>query len=124
MTHSEQVKALSNDIDSLIDRYADEFDLSYAAIIGVLFSKAHFLCQEAAEIKDEEGEDEESKKEIFINRCSCGGEAKLFIFKNGDQTIECPSCNKTKTITENFLFDGVESMSYFLTSEWNRENSN
>lgn len=56
MTPSEQIERLSDEIDALIGRYRDEYDLTYAAVIGVLFAKAHFLCEEA---KNQAGEEEE-----------------------------------------------------------------
>lgn len=52
MTHKEQTEAFSNDLDALIDRYRQEFDLSYAIVVGVLNMKIWLLCAEATE--DEE----------------------------------------------------------------------
>lgn len=36
MDSTEQINAFSEDLARLLERYSDEFDLSYAAIIGVL----------------------------------------------------------------------------------------
>jgi hypothetical protein len=47
MTPATQLQHFCNDLDNLIDRYASEFDLNYASIIGALQIKSHLLCQEA-----------------------------------------------------------------------------
>jgi hypothetical protein len=49
----EQVEHLSNELDRLIDRFRDEYDISFAAVVGVLYAKAFLLCQEAQNRKDE-----------------------------------------------------------------------
>ena len=49
MTPSEQTRAFCNDLDKLIARYASEFDLTYATLIGCLTLKTKMLCDEAAE---------------------------------------------------------------------------
>lgn len=36
MDSTEQIDAFAEDLAKLLARYADEFDLSYAAIVGVL----------------------------------------------------------------------------------------
>ena len=43
-----QVVHFANEIDKLVDRFKDEYDLTYAAMIGVLFFKCHSLCDEAS----------------------------------------------------------------------------
>jgi hypothetical protein len=40
MDNLEQTRAFSNTLDSAIDRFTQEFDLSYASVIGVLAMKA------------------------------------------------------------------------------------
>jgi len=40
MDNLEQTKAFSDTLDSAIDRFTQEFDLSYASVIGVLAMKA------------------------------------------------------------------------------------
>lgn len=54
MTAKEQTDAFASDIDSLVERYAKEFDLSYAQVVGVLHMKIHLLCQDASERDDDE----------------------------------------------------------------------
>lgn len=49
MTDKEQIQHLSDDVDKLIERYRSEYDLPYAAVVGVLQMKAWLLCQEAQE---------------------------------------------------------------------------
>lgn len=53
MNHTEQITAFADDIDRLVERYRNEFDLTYASVIGVLFMKAHLLCNEAGDREDE-----------------------------------------------------------------------
>ena len=47
MDQTTQIQHFCNDLDKLIDRYASEFDLNYASIIGALQMKSYLLCQEA-----------------------------------------------------------------------------
>lgn len=49
MTDQEQIVALSNDLDALIERYRNEFDMTYSAVIGILNMKSWLLCKEAAD---------------------------------------------------------------------------
>lgn len=49
MDANEQVKQFADDLDNLVDRYRDEYDLNYAAVVGALFMKAHLLCDEAGD---------------------------------------------------------------------------
>lgn len=56
MTERDQARALANDLDALIARYADEFDLPLAAAIGVLAIKQHELIAGALEDAEEEDE--------------------------------------------------------------------
>ena len=58
MTEQEQSKAFSCDLDALIDRYRQEFDLTYNSIVGALeFAKADVL-KEALEMFDEDEDDD------------------------------------------------------------------
>lgn len=54
MTEKEQIEALADDLDALIGRYCDEFDLATASAIGVLAFKMHTLMVYAAQ-KHEDG---------------------------------------------------------------------
>lgn len=56
MDDREQIVAFSNDVDRLVDRYRDEFDMTYAAAVGVLFMKAQLLCEEAVDEGDDDAE--------------------------------------------------------------------
>ena len=53
MTDKEQTEAFADDLDKLVQRYCDEFDLSYAQAIGVLYMKAWLLMRDASEREDE-----------------------------------------------------------------------
>jgi len=57
----QQVAAFANDLDNLVDRYEQEFDLTYVEVIGVLHLKTHLLCRDAEEddAEDELVDDEE-----------------------------------------------------------------
>lgn len=54
-----QIQHFCNDLDALIDRYASEFDLNYASIIGALQMKTHLLCQEALDSRNQDSDMED-----------------------------------------------------------------
>lgn len=54
MNAKEQTDAFSNDLDNLVERYAKEFDLSYAQVVGVLHMKIWLLCEDASNRDDDE----------------------------------------------------------------------
>lgn len=56
MTEGQQISAFADDVDRLVDRYRSEFDMTYAAVVGVLFMKAQLLCIEAGEDGEVDGE--------------------------------------------------------------------
>lgn len=53
MTEREQIEQLADEIDKLLERSRSEYDLSYAAIVGVLQMKIHLVCEEAESRSDE-----------------------------------------------------------------------
>jgi hypothetical protein len=53
MSDQEQIFAFSDDIDRLVERYRSEFEMTYAAAVGVLFMKAQLLCSEAEDREEE-----------------------------------------------------------------------
>ena len=55
MSVREQIEAFSRDLNVVIDRYREEFELPYAAAIGVLFRLA---CELGEEAFDREGRGE------------------------------------------------------------------
>ena len=57
MTEKEQIDAFSDDIDRLITRYADEFDLSRAAAVGTLMFALFNIMADARE-SHQSGDDE------------------------------------------------------------------
>ena len=59
MTEREQVEALADDLDRLIGRYCDEFELTTASAVGVLAFKMHTLMAHAQSNANGEEEDEE-----------------------------------------------------------------
>jgi hypothetical protein len=56
MSEREQAKAFAEDLDRLVNRYRDEFELTYGSVVGVLFIKASLLSLEA-----EKGEGDEDQ---------------------------------------------------------------
>lgn len=57
MKTCEQIKAFGQEIDNLVERFRSEFDIPYAAVIGVLTFKANALGLEAMDLDDEEDPD-------------------------------------------------------------------
>lgn len=45
----QQIQSFEEALDKLVKLYADEYDLSIAAIVGCLQIKSHLLCEEANE---------------------------------------------------------------------------
>lgn len=58
MTQREQCSHFGDDLDRLVDRYRDEYDMTMASVVGVLHMKAWLLCEEAGESNDDGGETE------------------------------------------------------------------
>lgn len=59
MDQTTQIQHFCNDLDKLIDRYASEFDLPYAAIVGSLQMKSYLLCQEALDSHNQDSDMED-----------------------------------------------------------------
>tara|TARA_R110000772_G_scaffold2190_3_gene7568 strand:- start:1480 stop:1656 length:177 start_codon:yes stop_codon:yes gene_type:complete len=57
MNQAEQTSAFSTDLDKLLTRYADEFDLTYASAIGVLTIALHRIIDDLRFDEDAEAED-------------------------------------------------------------------
>lgn len=53
MTEKEQIDHLADELDRLVERFRSEYDLSYAAVVGVLEMKKWLLCAEADERSEE-----------------------------------------------------------------------
>ena len=54
MSEREQIQHFADELDKLVDRYREEYELSFASVVGTLSFKAFNLMQEA----QREGEDE------------------------------------------------------------------
>jgi len=54
MSEKDQIQAFADAIDNLVENYRSEFDMTYAAAVGVLQMKIHLLCEEAGERSDED----------------------------------------------------------------------
>lgn len=56
MSDREQIQAFADDLDRLVDRYRDEFEISMAGVIGTLEFKQFLLMQEAQRTAEEDEE--------------------------------------------------------------------
>lgn len=56
MTDSEQIQAFDDDLDRLINRYRNEFEMTMASVVGTLQFKMYLLMREAEKGADEEEE--------------------------------------------------------------------
>jgi len=54
MDNGEQIQQFQKKLDKLVDTYADEFDLSIAAMIGILMCKIYELLANANDEEDDE----------------------------------------------------------------------
>lgn len=54
MSEHEQIKHFGTELDALVSRFANEYDVAYASIIGTLFMKAALLTQQSADQDDED----------------------------------------------------------------------
>lgn len=62
-----QIDAFQNDIDNLIDRYRQEFDISVAAVIGVLeLAKLDIYQNDALLFTDDYDEDDDDNFDNVI----------------------------------------------------------
>jgi hypothetical protein len=54
MDNGEQIEQFQNKLDKLVDTYTEEFDLSIAAMIGILMCKIYELLANANDDEDDE----------------------------------------------------------------------
>jgi len=59
MDEKDQIGCFDDDLDRLLQRYSDEFDMSLAAMVGTLQIKIHELVANSIDQDDDEDEDEE-----------------------------------------------------------------
>lgn len=59
MDQTTQIQHFCNDLDALIDRYAANFDLNYASIIGALQMKSYLLYHEALDSHNQDSDMED-----------------------------------------------------------------
>lgn len=59
MSEREQIKAFADDLDALVKRYIDEFDLTAASAVGCLAFKMHTIMVYAQKDYEENGESDE-----------------------------------------------------------------
>lgn len=64
MTQGEQLQRFDNDLDSLINRYSEEFDLIEASVIGLMIIKTFEIIHQSVlarnlELDENEDDDEE-----------------------------------------------------------------
>jgi hypothetical protein len=53
MNDREQLQHFADELDKLVDRYREEYEISFGAIIDALQMKSYLLCQEAQSREDE-----------------------------------------------------------------------
>ena len=53
MTEQQQVFQFGDELDKLVNRFRQEYDMTYAAIVGTSYMKTHLLCEEANKRGDE-----------------------------------------------------------------------
>ena len=61
MNEKAQIGCFDDDLDRLIQRYGDEFDMSLAAMVGTLQVKIHELVANSIDQDDEEDDNEEAE---------------------------------------------------------------
>ena len=54
MDNGEQIEQFQNKLDKLVDTYTEEFDLSIAAMIGILMCKIYELLANSNDDEDNE----------------------------------------------------------------------
>lgn len=54
MPPNDQTTHFANDLERLINRYRDEYDITYAQLVGVLHIQSFMLCREAEQKIDDE----------------------------------------------------------------------
>jgi hypothetical protein len=54
MDNGEQIQQFQNKLDKLVDTYTEEFDLSIAAMIGILMCKIYEILSNANDDEDDE----------------------------------------------------------------------
>ncbi len=57
MSEKEQIQAFADDLDRLVQRYIDEFELTAASAVGCLAFKMHTIMACAQKDYEENGED-------------------------------------------------------------------
>ena len=62
MKESKQIEMFTDELDKLTGRYASEFDLTVASMVGVLQCQIHQLIH-AALVSDDDDDDEEDEEE-------------------------------------------------------------
>lgn len=57
MSEQEQIAHFDKELGRLVDRFAVEYEMTYAAVVGCLFMKAHVLCDQAKRMAEDDAED-------------------------------------------------------------------
>lgn len=63
MSEQERVQHFADDLDSLIERYRQEYDIMLTSVVGVLTLQVHYLLSDVYH-KDAEDEDEEQEDDV------------------------------------------------------------
>jgi hypothetical protein len=54
MSYDEQIVHFGNEVDAVVNRFSEEYDLPSAVIVGILQMKIHLLCVDAFNREEEE----------------------------------------------------------------------
>lgn len=63
MTEQERVRHFSEDLDSLIERYRQEYDIMLTSVVGVLTLQVHYLLSDSYH-EDVQNEDDQEQDDV------------------------------------------------------------
>lgn len=64
MDEKQQIECFSDDLDKLLERYSDEFDMSLASQVGTLFIKIQELISMSLDVDEDDEDDDEEEAEV------------------------------------------------------------
>lgn len=64
MSEQERVQHFADDLDSLIERYRQEYDIMLTSVVGVLTLQVHYLL---SDVYHKDAEDDEDKRQDEVS---------------------------------------------------------